>query len=237
MAAGSSPRGQQNVRPMIPPHAPRPPRSPRSDPARRPAGGRVGAPPAGVFPRPSLKPSAPQENGLDYEACLVAQCDALVDALTRQKAKLLTKVTKEREHKLKVGAARAPAQRGARVDGRGSRGRLGSRGEPSLGLAWRGDFARSRRHPRSAPSPAVFPSLPASPSDVCLGGSSRGRPAEKRPLSVARPPSLRRPALPRPQAVCDVTRGPSRQQGQHGHRPPREGGGGRPPRPRAPTTP
>ncbi|XP_051472160.1 tripartite motif-containing protein 67 isoform X15 [Apus apus] len=43
-----------------------------------------------------------QENGLDYEACLVAQCDALVDALTRQKAKLLTKVTKEREHKLKV---------------------------------------------------------------------------------------------------------------------------------------
>uniref|UniRef100_A0A8C9F7T3 Tripartite motif containing 67 n=1 Tax=Pavo cristatus TaxID=9049 RepID=A0A8C9F7T3_PAVCR len=46
-----------------------------------------------------------QENGLDYEACLVAQCDALVDALTRQKAKLLTKVTKEREHKLKVSAA------------------------------------------------------------------------------------------------------------------------------------
>lgn len=39
---------------------------------------------------------------MDYEACLVAQCDALVDALTRQKAKLLTKVTKEREHKLKV---------------------------------------------------------------------------------------------------------------------------------------
>ncbi|XP_062938762.1 tripartite motif-containing protein 67 isoform X3 [Cynocephalus volans] len=43
-----------------------------------------------------------QENGLDYEACLVAQCDALVDALTRQKAKLLTKVTKERQHKLKM---------------------------------------------------------------------------------------------------------------------------------------
>ncbi|XP_052023023.1 tripartite motif-containing protein 67 isoform X6 [Apodemus sylvaticus] len=43
-----------------------------------------------------------QENGLDYEACLVAQCDALVDALTRQKAKLLTKVTKEREQKLKM---------------------------------------------------------------------------------------------------------------------------------------
>lgn len=42
---------------------------------------------------------------MDYEACLVAQCDALVDALTRQKAKLLTKVTKEREHKLKVSTA------------------------------------------------------------------------------------------------------------------------------------
>lgn len=51
----------------------------------------------------ALLPCSPQENGLDYEACLVAQCDALVDALTRQKAKLLTKVTKEREHKLKVG--------------------------------------------------------------------------------------------------------------------------------------
>lgn len=37
----------------------------------------------------------------------MAQCDALVDALTRQKAKLLTKVTKEREHKLKVGARAA----------------------------------------------------------------------------------------------------------------------------------
>lgn len=56
----------------------------------------------------------PQENGLDYEACLVAQCDALVDALTRQKAKLLTKVTKEREHKLKAGAARGPGPPTAR---------------------------------------------------------------------------------------------------------------------------
>ncbi|XP_061099533.1 tripartite motif-containing protein 67 isoform X8 [Conger conger] len=43
-----------------------------------------------------------QENGVEFEACLVAQCDALIDALTRQKAKLLTKVTKEREYKLKV---------------------------------------------------------------------------------------------------------------------------------------
>lgn len=51
----------------------------------------------------------PQENGLDHEACLVAQCDALVDALTRQKAKLLTKITKERENKLKVGPRAADA--------------------------------------------------------------------------------------------------------------------------------
>ncbi|MGH0163068.1 UNVERIFIED_CONTAM: hypothetical protein FKN15_044127 [Acipenser sinensis] len=43
-----------------------------------------------------------QENGVEFEACLVAQCDALIDALNRQKAKLLTKVTKEREYKLKV---------------------------------------------------------------------------------------------------------------------------------------
>lgn len=41
---------------------------------------------------------------MEFEACLVAQCDALVDALNRQKAKLLTRVTKEREFKLKVGS-------------------------------------------------------------------------------------------------------------------------------------
>ncbi|XP_077597456.1 E3 ubiquitin-protein ligase TRIM9 isoform X1 [Stigmatopora nigra] len=43
-----------------------------------------------------------QENGVELEACLVAQCDALIEALTRQKAKLLTKVTKEKDYKLKV---------------------------------------------------------------------------------------------------------------------------------------
>ncbi|XP_053736569.1 E3 ubiquitin-protein ligase TRIM9 isoform X1 [Synchiropus splendidus] len=43
-----------------------------------------------------------QENGVEFEACLVAQCDSLIEALTRQKAKLMTKVTKEKEHKLKV---------------------------------------------------------------------------------------------------------------------------------------
>ncbi|XP_061900892.1 tripartite motif-containing protein 67 isoform X2 [Entelurus aequoreus] len=43
-----------------------------------------------------------QESGVEFEACLVAQCDSLIEALTRQKAKLLTKVTKEKEYKLKV---------------------------------------------------------------------------------------------------------------------------------------
>lgn len=45
----------------------------------------------------------PQENGVEFEACLVAQCDALIDALNRRKAQLLAQVNKEHEHKLKVG--------------------------------------------------------------------------------------------------------------------------------------
>uniref|UniRef100_A0A4W5LNP4 Tripartite motif containing 9 n=1 Tax=Hucho hucho TaxID=62062 RepID=A0A4W5LNP4_9TELE len=43
-----------------------------------------------------------KENGVEFEACLVAQCDALIDALNRRKAQLLTRVNKEHEHKLKV---------------------------------------------------------------------------------------------------------------------------------------
>ncbi|XP_061651584.1 E3 ubiquitin-protein ligase TRIM9 isoform X5 [Phyllopteryx taeniolatus] len=43
-----------------------------------------------------------QENGVEFEACLVAQCDALIDALNRRKAQLLACVNKEHEHKLKV---------------------------------------------------------------------------------------------------------------------------------------
>lgn len=42
---------------------------------------------------------------MEFEACLVAQCDSLIEALTRQKAKLLTKVTKEKEYKLKVSVS------------------------------------------------------------------------------------------------------------------------------------
>ncbi|KAJ8341113.1 hypothetical protein SKAU_G00334040 [Synaphobranchus kaupii] len=43
-----------------------------------------------------------KENGVEFEACLVAQCDALIDALNRRKAQLLSRVNKEHEHKLKV---------------------------------------------------------------------------------------------------------------------------------------
>ncbi|XP_029114104.1 E3 ubiquitin-protein ligase TRIM9 isoform X2 [Scleropages formosus] len=43
-----------------------------------------------------------QENGVEFEACLVAQCDALIDALNRRKTQLLSRVNKEHEHKLKV---------------------------------------------------------------------------------------------------------------------------------------
>ncbi|XP_016090866.1 E3 ubiquitin-protein ligase TRIM9 isoform X6 [Sinocyclocheilus grahami] len=43
-----------------------------------------------------------QENGVEFEACLVAQCDALIEALNRRKAQLLSRVTKEHEHKLTV---------------------------------------------------------------------------------------------------------------------------------------
>jgi len=39
---------------------------------------------------------------VEFEACLVAQCDALIDALNRRKAQLLSRVNKEHEHKLKV---------------------------------------------------------------------------------------------------------------------------------------
>lgn len=45
-----------------------------------------------------------QENSVEFEACLVAQCDALIDALNRRKAQLLARVNKEHEHKLKVSA-------------------------------------------------------------------------------------------------------------------------------------
>ncbi|XP_067847738.1 E3 ubiquitin-protein ligase TRIM9 [Heptranchias perlo] len=43
-----------------------------------------------------------QENSVEFEACLVAQCDALIEALNRRKGQLLSRVTKEHEHKLKV---------------------------------------------------------------------------------------------------------------------------------------
>ncbi|KAM4014244.1 E3 ubiquitin-protein ligase TRIM9 isoform 2-T2 [Anomaloglossus baeobatrachus] len=48
------------------------------------------------------KESDHKENSVEFEACLVAQCDALIDALNRRKVQLLARVNKEHEHKLKV---------------------------------------------------------------------------------------------------------------------------------------
>ncbi|XP_063804485.1 E3 ubiquitin-protein ligase TRIM9 isoform X3 [Pseudophryne corroboree] len=48
------------------------------------------------------KESKQKENSVEFEACLVAQCDALIDALNRRKVQLLARVNKEHEHKLKV---------------------------------------------------------------------------------------------------------------------------------------
>lgn len=133
--------------------APGPASGEASEPLERVCPGRG---PAGVRrtqARPGGRPSAwgpgvppqalpPQENGLDYEACLVAQCDALVEALTRQKAKLLTKVTKEREHKLKVGS-RAALPSPSRLPPSAA---AGSRpGGPQLGGQGRKDMARRGR--------------------------------------------------------------------------------------------
>ncbi|KAF3845244.1 hypothetical protein F7725_008407 [Dissostichus mawsoni] len=36
-----------------------------------------------------------QENGVEFEACLVAQCDALIEALNRRKAQLLSRVVRD----------------------------------------------------------------------------------------------------------------------------------------------
>lgn len=54
-----------------------------------------------------------QENGVEFEACLVAQCDALIEALNRRKAQLLARVNKEHEHKLKVSDRTRRPQNGA----------------------------------------------------------------------------------------------------------------------------
>ncbi|XP_073206270.1 E3 ubiquitin-protein ligase TRIM9 isoform X8 [Lepidochelys kempii] len=52
--------------------------------------------------QPARETNPQQENSVEFEACLVAQCDALIDALNRRKAQLLSRVNKEHEHKLKV---------------------------------------------------------------------------------------------------------------------------------------
>lgn len=50
---------------------------------------------------------------MEFEACLVAQCDALIEALNRRKAQLLARVNKEHEHKLKVSDRTGRPQNGA----------------------------------------------------------------------------------------------------------------------------
>lgn len=47
---------------------------------------------------------------MEFEACLVAQCDALIEALNRRKAQLLAQVNKEHEHKLKVSEPHVSAR-------------------------------------------------------------------------------------------------------------------------------
>lgn len=75
---------------------------------------------------------------MEFEACLVAQCDALIDALNRRKAQLLARVNKEHEHKLKVSAALQGEQK---ANERGSQGRdrqarqEGEAGCPQPGVA------------------------------------------------------------------------------------------------------
>lgn len=63
---------------------------------------------------------------MEFEACLVAQCDALIDALNRRKAQLLARVNKEHEHKLKVSAGPWGDQK-ARELGSSGCDRLGGR--------------------------------------------------------------------------------------------------------------
>lgn len=76
--------------------------------------------------------SLTQENSVEFEACLVAQCDALIDALNRRKAQLLARVNKEHEHKLKVSAVLGGGQKAE---------------EPRLpGPGWTGQMSRSDAH-------------------------------------------------------------------------------------------
>lgn len=63
--------------------------------------------------------SLTQENSVEFEACLVAQCDALIDALNRRKAQLLARVNKEHEHKLKVSAVPQGEQKASELGSQG----------------------------------------------------------------------------------------------------------------------
>lgn len=69
---------------------------------------------------------------MEFEACLVAQCDALIDALNRRKAQLLARVNKEHEHKLKVSAAHRGKQKARKPGSQAGTGRC----TPARSLGW-----------------------------------------------------------------------------------------------------
>ncbi|CAH1262053.1 E3 ubiquitin-protein ligase TRIM9-like isoform X1 [Branchiostoma lanceolatum] len=43
-----------------------------------------------------------QENSVDFEASLVAQCDAIIEAINRRKEELMEQIQREKEHKLRM---------------------------------------------------------------------------------------------------------------------------------------
>lgn len=74
---------------------------------------------------------------MEFEACLVAQCDALIDALNRRKAQLLARVNKEHEHKLKVSAGLWGDQKVTELGSEGCDNRLDGRGKQGAhSLEW-----------------------------------------------------------------------------------------------------
>uniref|UniRef100_A0A8C5F4T3 Tripartite motif containing 9 n=1 Tax=Gadus morhua TaxID=8049 RepID=A0A8C5F4T3_GADMO len=88
-----------------------------------------------------------QENGVEFEACLVAQCDALIDALNRRKAQLLSRVNKEHEHKLKVRST-------------------------ELGLKYQQCMVVSPSSDKCTDSKSLTPSMRVSPQEVYVGNET-----------------------------------------------------------------
>lgn len=75
---------------------------------------------------------------MEFEACLVAQCDALIDALNRRKAQLLARVNKEHEHKLKVSAGPWGDQKATELGSSGCDKQARREGEAGCPQPWEG---------------------------------------------------------------------------------------------------